>query len=39
MTVQECTPPLPGPIVFGALDADVAGPIEQAFAARGGSTW
>ncbi|MGH7511800.1 MAG: aspartate-semialdehyde dehydrogenase [Gemmatimonadales bacterium] len=35
MTVQECTPPLPGPIVFGALDADVAGPIEQAFAAAG----
>ena len=35
MTVQECTPPLPGPIVFGALDAEVAGPIEQAFAAAG----
>jgi aspartate-semialdehyde dehydrogenase len=35
MTVQECTPPLPGPIVFGALDADVAGPVEQAFAAAG----
>jgi aspartate-semialdehyde dehydrogenase len=35
LTVQECTPPLPGPIVFGAMDADVAGPIEQAFAATG----
>jgi aspartate-semialdehyde dehydrogenase len=35
MTVQACTPPLPGPIVFGALDADIAGPIEQAFAAAG----
>jgi aspartate-semialdehyde dehydrogenase len=35
LTVQECTPPLPGPIVFGALDAEVAGPIEQAFAAAG----
>src|SRR6185437_8671597 len=35
LTVQECTPPLAGPIVFGAMDADVAGPIEQAFAAAG----
>jgi aspartate-semialdehyde dehydrogenase len=35
LTVQECTPPLPGPIVFSALDADVAGPIEQAFARAG----
>ena len=35
LTVQECRPPLPGPIVFGAMDADVAGPIEQAFAAAG----
>jgi aspartate-semialdehyde dehydrogenase len=35
LTVQACTPPLPGPIVFSALDADVAGPIEQAFARAG----
>lgn len=35
LVVQECVPPLPGPIAFGALDADVAGPIEQAFAAAG----
>jgi aspartate-semialdehyde dehydrogenase len=35
LTVQSCEPPLPGPIVFSALDADVAGPIEQAFAAAG----
>jgi aspartate-semialdehyde dehydrogenase len=35
LTVQECAPPLPGAIVFSALDADVAGPIEQAFAAAG----
>lgn len=35
LTVQACTPPLPGPIVFSALDAEVAGPIEQAFAAAG----
>jgi aspartate-semialdehyde dehydrogenase len=35
LTVQECTPPLPGPIAFSALDAEVAGPIEQAFAAAG----
>jgi aspartate-semialdehyde dehydrogenase len=35
LTVQDCTPPLAGPIVFGAMDADVAGPIEQAFAAAG----
>jgi aspartate-semialdehyde dehydrogenase len=35
LTVQECRPPLAGPIVFGAMDADVAGPIEQAFAAAG----
>jgi aspartate-semialdehyde dehydrogenase len=35
MTVQECAPPLAGPIVFGAMDAEVAGPIEQAFAAAG----
>jgi aspartate-semialdehyde dehydrogenase len=35
MTVQECTPPLPGTIAFSALDAEVAGPIEQAFARAG----
>jgi aspartate-semialdehyde dehydrogenase len=35
LTVQPCVPPLPGPIVFSALDADVAGPIEQSFAAAG----
>ena len=35
LMVQECAPPLPGPIVCGALDAEVAGPIEQAFAAAG----
>jgi aspartate-semialdehyde dehydrogenase len=35
LTVQESAPPLPGPIVFGALEAEVAGPVEQAFAAAG----
>ena len=35
LRVQECTPPLAGPIVFSALDADVAEPIEQAFARAG----
>jgi aspartate-semialdehyde dehydrogenase len=35
LQVQPCEPPLPGPIVFSALDADVAGPIEQAFARTG----
>ena len=35
LTVQPCTAPLPGPIIFSALDADVAGPIEQAFARDG----
>ena len=35
LTVLPCVPPLPGPIVFSALDADVAGPIEQSFAAAG----
>jgi aspartate-semialdehyde dehydrogenase len=35
LTVRRCEPPLGGPIVFSALDADVAGPIEQAFAAAG----
>jgi aspartate-semialdehyde dehydrogenase len=35
MVVRESAPPLPGRIVFSALDADVAGPIEQAFASAG----
>lgn len=35
LTVQECTPPLAGPIVFSALDADVAEPIEESFARAG----
>jgi aspartate-semialdehyde dehydrogenase len=35
MVVRECAPPLPGRIVFSALDAEVAGPIEQAFARAG----
>ena len=35
LTVQACEPPLAGPIVFSALDADIAGPIEQAFASAG----
>jgi aspartate-semialdehyde dehydrogenase len=35
MTVQPSRPPLPGRIVFSALDADAAGPIEQAFASCG----
>jgi aspartate-semialdehyde dehydrogenase len=37
MVVQDCAPPLPGRIVFSAMDAEVAGPIEQAFA-RAGAT-
>jgi aspartate-semialdehyde dehydrogenase len=35
MVIRECTPPLAGRIVFSALDAEVAGPIEQAFARAG----
>jgi aspartate-semialdehyde dehydrogenase len=35
LVVAECAPPLPGRIVFSALDAEVAGPIEQAFAQAG----
>ncbi len=35
LRVEPCEPPLLGPIVFSALDADVAGPIEQAFAQAG----
>lgn len=35
LTVQECAAPLPGKIAFSALDAEVAAPIEQAFARAG----
>lgn len=35
LVVRECVPPLPGSIAFSALDAEAAGPIEQAFAAAG----
>jgi len=35
LTIRECAPPLPGAIAFSALDAEVAGPIEQAFAQAG----
>jgi aspartate-semialdehyde dehydrogenase len=35
LRVEPCEPPLEGLIVFSALDADVAGPIEQAFARSG----
>ncbi len=35
LTIQECAPPLPGAVAFSALDAEVAGPIEQAFARAG----
>ena len=35
MVIGECAPPLPGRIVFSALDAEVAGPIEQEFARAG----
>ena len=35
MVVQRSDPPLPGRVVFSALDADMAGPLEQAFAACG----
>jgi len=35
MVIRECAPPLPGRIVFSALEADVAGPIEQNFARAG----
>jgi aspartate-semialdehyde dehydrogenase len=35
MIVQECTPPLPGRIVFSAVEAEVAGTIEQEFARSG----
>jgi aspartate-semialdehyde dehydrogenase len=35
LTVAECAPSLPGAIAFSALDADAAGPVEQAFASTG----
>ncbi len=35
LPVRDCTPPLPATVVFSALDAEVAGPIEQAFAKAG----
>ncbi len=35
LTVSPCAPPLPGAVAFSALDADVAGPIEQQFARAG----
>lgn len=35
MVIRECAPPLSAQIVFSALDAQVAGPIEQAFARAG----
>lgn len=35
LTLRECAPPLPGAIAFSALDAEVAGPIEQALAGAG----
>jgi aspartate-semialdehyde dehydrogenase len=35
MVIRECAPPSPGRIVFSALDAEVAGPIEQTFAQAG----
>src|SRR4051812_45428349 len=35
MVVGECAAPLPAQIVFSALDAEVAGPIEEQFAQSG----
>ena len=35
MVIRECVAPLPAGIVFSALDAEVAGPIEQEFARAG----
>ncbi len=35
ITVKECTPDLDCTMVFSALDADIAGPIEKAFAKAG----
>ena len=35
LLIQACAPPLPGAVAFSALDAEAAGPVEQAFAAAG----
>lgn len=35
LVVKECVPNLDCQIVFSALDAEIAGPIEEAFAAKG----
>ncbi len=35
LTVRACATPLPGAVAFSALDAEIAGPIEQAFAKAG----
>lgn len=35
LTVKECAPGLDCKVVFSALDAEIAGPIEQAFATAG----
>ena len=35
MVIRDCSPPIPGRIVFSALDAEVAGPIEREFASAG----
>lgn len=35
LVVRECAPPLSGEVAFSALDAEIAGPVEQAFAAAG----
>jgi aspartate-semialdehyde dehydrogenase len=35
LVVQPCAPPLPGTIVFSALEADIAMEVEQAFAHAG----
>ena len=35
MVLAQCAPPVPARIVFSALDAEVAGPIEQEFARSG----
>jgi aspartate-semialdehyde dehydrogenase len=35
LRVAECAPPLSGVVAFSALDAEAAGPVEQAFARAG----
>lgn len=35
LVVRDCAPPLESRLVFSALDAGVAGPVEEAFAAAG----